>query len=123
MKTTASVGWLSLDGCTPSPTAVVADGFFAGLEETLISVNIVQSMTIHAPGFDATHLNATWYPNGSTNGTIHPLIKLSPGVWEVLEFPEHRGLHTLNLRFTWDGGQEGVYAVKVDLGPDPEPDL
>ena len=117
----ATLGWLSAAPCSDDGAAVVSDGFFAGLEGAVVTMEDGDVLWVHAPGFDQAQFEASWSGADGSESSVDA-SKVEPGVWEISSLPPVSGSHTLNLRFEYGADLDAAYAVTVELGYLENPD-
>lgn len=111
----AVMGWVSAEPCSGDGPGVVADGFFEGVEDAVVGVEIGDRLRVRAPGFDAAHLEASWNREDGAGGVLANSRKLEPGVWEIVDIPHEVGSHVLNLRFEYGEDFDAAFAITVDI--------
>lgn len=116
---TAVLGWVSAGPCSGDGAGVVSDGFFYGLEDSVVTMEVGGALRVRAPGFAAAQFEAVW--NGADGSAFAAdTTKVEPGVWEIVEAPPEKGLRVLNLRFEYGDDSDAAFAVTVEcpeLGP------
>jgi hypothetical protein len=111
---TAVLGWVSAGPCSGDGAGVVSDGFFYGLEDAVVTMEVGGALRVRAPGFDAAQFEAVW--NGADGSAFAAdTTKVEPGVWEIVEAPPEKGSHVLNLRFEYGDDGDAAFAVTVDV--------
>ena len=110
----AVLGWVTADPCSGDGPGVVSDGFFAGLEEAVLTMDGDGALRVDAPGFEEAHLEALW--SGSDGSEVSAdATKVEAGVWEIADVPQSTGSYVLNLRFGYGDDLDAAFAVTVDL--------
>jgi hypothetical protein len=109
----ATLGWYSADSCSGDGAGVVSDGFFAGLEEAVVTVEDGDVLRVHAPGFDQAQLEASWSGADGSESSVDA-SKVEPGVWEISSIPTVSGAHILGMRFDYGEDLGAAYAVTVE---------
>jgi hypothetical protein len=110
---TAALGWFSADPCSGDGAGVVSDGFFAGLEDAVVTMEDGDVLRVHAPGFDRAQLEAAWTGADGSESSVDA-SKVESGVWEISSLPPATGSHVLGLRFDYGEDLDAAYAVTVE---------
>jgi hypothetical protein len=111
----AVLGWVSAGPCSGDGPGTIGDGFFEGLEDSVVRLESGRRLRVRAPGFEAAHFKAMWNGDDGSSEFSADTSKVEPGVWEVSEIPTEAGSHVLNLRFEYGEGQDAAFAVTVDI--------
>jgi len=110
----AALGWVSAAPCSGEGPGVVSDGFFAGLEDSVVTLDAGEPLRVHAPGFGAADVDAAW-DEADGSEFIAEAAVVEPGTWEIVETPQTAGSYVLNLRFEYGEDQDAAFAVRVEL--------
>ena len=111
----ATLGWFSADPCSGDAAGVASDGFFAGLEDAVVTMEDGDVLRVHAPGFDQAQLEASWSEADGSESSVDA-SKVEPGVWEISSIPPQSGSHVLSVRFEYGEDLGAAYAVTVEPG-------
>ena len=111
----ATLGWYSADPCSGDGARVVSDGFFAGLEGAVVTMEDGDVLWVHAPGFDQAQLEASWSEGDGSESSVDA-SKVESGVWEIASLPTAPGAHILGMRFVYGEDLDAAYAVTVEPG-------